>query len=122
MADTETPLQRELGERGLPDPGEEHAPHAAHPSAKEYVRIGIILAVLTGLEVATYYVDVSASILIPTLYALAVVKFVLVVLWFMHLKFDDRRYARFFVMGLTGASTLYLVVLLLFGAFSRGPQ
>ena len=38
--------------------------------------------------------------LIPTLFVLAFVKFVLVVLWFMHLKFDDRRYARFFVMGL----------------------
>ena len=119
MADTETPQQRELGERGMPDPGEEHAPHAVHPSAKEYIRIGIILAVLTALEVATYYVDVSHSILIPTLYALALVKFLLVVLWFMHLKFDDRRYARFFVLGIAGASTLYLVVLLLFGAFSR---
>jgi hypothetical protein len=36
----------------------------------------------------------------------------------MHLRFDDRRYARFFVMGLAGAATLYLIVLLLFGAFS----
>ncbi len=46
-------------------------------------------------------------------------KFLLVVLWFMHLRFDDRRYARFFVLGIAGASTLYLVVLLMFGAFSR---
>jgi hypothetical protein len=44
---------------------------------------------------------------------------VLVVLWFMHLRFDDRRYARFFVMGLAGSATLYLIVLLTFGAFSR---
>lgn len=117
MADSETPLQHELGDR-MPDPGEEHAPHRGHPSAKEYIRIGIILAVLTALEVATYYVNVSRGVLIPTLYVLAVLKFVLVVLWFMHLRFDDRRYARFFVMGLAGAATLYLVVLLLFGAFS----
>jgi hypothetical protein len=34
MADSETPLQRELGER-MPDPGEERAPHHAQPSAKE---------------------------------------------------------------------------------------
>ena len=118
MADTETPLQHELGDR-IPDPGEEHAPHRSHPSAKEYIRIGLILAVLTALEVATYYVDISRGILIPTLYVLALVKFVLVVLWFMHLRFDDRRYARFFVMGLAGSATLYLIVLLTFGAFSR---
>jgi len=117
MAETETPLQHELGDH-MPDPGEERAPHRAHPSAKEYIRIGVILAVLTALEVATYYVEFERALLIPTLFALAVVKFVLVVLWFMHLRFDDRRYARFFVMGIAGAATLYLIVLLLFGAFS----
>lgn len=89
---------------------ESHGP--AHPSPKEYVRIGLILAVLTGLEVAASYTGVSGSILIPTLFILAVVKFAMVVLWFMHLKFDDRRFARFFVLGLSGAAVLYLVVLI----------
>ena len=93
------------------------APHGGHPSAKEYIRIGVILAVLTGLEVAASYLDVSKAVLIPTLFVLAFVKFVLVVMWFMHLKFDDRRYARFFVMGLAGAATLYLIVLILFQVF-----
>jgi caa(3)-type oxidase subunit IV len=94
---------------------ESHGP--AHPSPKEYVRIGLILAVLTGLEVAASYAGVSGSILIPTLFILAVVKFAMVVLWFMHLKFDDRRFARFFVMGLSGAAVLYLVVLITFKVF-----
>ena len=58
-------------------------------------------------------------LLIPTLFALAIVKFAIVVLWFMHLKFDDRRYARFFVMGLACAATLYLVVLITFKVFLR---
>ena len=96
-----------------------HAPRRAgsHPSAKEYVRIGLILAVLTGLEVTATYVDVSGAVLIPTLYVLSIIKFLLVVMWFMHLKFDDRRYARFFVMGLAGAATLYLIVLISFRVF-----
>ena len=59
----------------------------------------------------------SRGILIPTLSVLAIVKFALVVLWFMHLKFDDRRFARFFVMGLSGAAILYLVVLISFRVF-----
>lgn len=117
MADAESRFQEELGAEDLPDPREAHAPHREHPSAKEYIRIGIVLAVLTALEVASYYVDVSTSVLIPTLFVLAFVKFVLVVLWFMHLRFDDRRYARFFVMGLALAATLYLIVLISFRAF-----
>ncbi len=100
-----------------------HAPAAAHgaghPSPKEYVRIGLILFVLTGLEITASYTGVRGAILIPTLFILAIVKFALVVLWFMHLKFDDRRYARFFVMGLAGASILYLIVLISFKVFLR---
>ena len=92
--------------------------HAGHPSPKEYVRIGVILGVLTGLEVGASYAGVSTGILIPTLFILAIVKFALVVMWFMHLRFDDRRYSRFFVMGLSGASILYLVVLISFRVFA----
>jgi hypothetical protein len=36
----------------------------------------------------------------------------------MHLKFDSKTYARFFLMGLAGAITLFLVVLLTFGIWS----
>jgi cytochrome c oxidase subunit IV len=93
------------------------ASHASHPSPKEYVRIGLILGLLTALEVATYYVDVGA-LLVPTLFGLAIVKFALVVMWFMHLKFDSPTYARYFLMGLAGAATLYLVVLITFRVFT----
>jgi len=90
---------------------------ARHPSPKEYVRIAIILGVVTALEVAVYYVDAVRDLLIPLLFLFALIKFTLVVLWFMHLKFDSRTYARFFVMGLAGAITLYLIVLLTFRVF-----
>ena len=89
-----------------------------HPSPKEYVRIAIVLAVVTGGEVGIYYTKVSRGILIPLLFAFAAVKFTLVVLWFMHLRFDSRTYARFFLLGLAGAITLFIVVLLTFRAFS----
>jgi cytochrome c oxidase subunit 4 len=104
-----------------PDSQQEHATAhvGGHPSAKEYVRIGMILAVLTALEVAIAYTDIPHSILIPTLLIFALVKFAIVVLWFMHLKFDDRRFSRLFVMGLSGAAVLYLIVLMTFGVFSR---
>ena len=98
------------------------APHGdafGHPSPREYVRIGLILVVLTAIEVAISYSDFRSAVKIPALLGLAFVKFVLVVMWFMHLKFDDRRYARFFVMGLVLAFTLFLIVLIAFKVFLR---
>jgi cytochrome c oxidase subunit 4 len=89
-----------------------------HPSPKEYVRIAIVLGVVTAMEVGIYYAQISRALLIPALLIFAGIKFVLVVLWYMHLRFDSRTYARFFMIGLAGAVTLYLVVLLTFRAFS----
>ena len=96
----------------------EGASHSAHPGAREYVRIFLILIALTALEVAAVYQHLGKW-LIPTLFVLAGTKFALVVLWFMHLKFDDRRFSRFFLIGLAGAATLYLVVLISFRVFLR---
>jgi cytochrome c oxidase subunit 4 len=89
-----------------------------HPSPKEYIRIAIVLGVITAAEVGIYYLDISRGLLIPLLFLLAAIKFTLVVLWFMHLRFDSRTYARFFVLGLAGAVTLFTVVLLTFRAFA----
>ena len=90
---------------------------ARHPSDSEYIRIALILAFITGLEVAIYYMDLSHAILIPALFFFSLVKFVLVVMWFMHLRFDSRTYSRFFVMGVAGAVTLFLIVLMTFRVF-----
>lgn len=92
---------------------------ARHPSPKEYIRIAIILGVVTAAEVTIYYIDAMRDLLIPLLFLFGALKFMLVVLWFMHLKFDSRTYARFFVMGLAGAVTLFLIVLLTFRVFAR---
>jgi cytochrome c oxidase subunit IV len=119
MADRDSTFEQELAAKGMTDPREAGAPHREHPSAKEYIRIGLILAVLTAFEVWLSYSDLNHTAMIAMLLSAAVIKFALVAMWFMHLRFDDRRYARFFVMGIVGASTLYLIVLLIFGVFSR---
>jgi cytochrome c oxidase subunit IV len=99
---------------------EEHAAsHAGHPGSREYVRIFFILVAITAIEVAIYYVrEEMGGWFLPVLFALMISKFAIVVLWYMHLKFDDRRFSRFFLMGLAGAATLYLVVLISFQVFS----
>ncbi len=117
MGEHETQLQHELGDH-MSDPHEEVA-HAEHPSAKAYIRIGLVLAALTAIEVVTSYSHYSPRLVTAALLVLMFFKFILVVLWFMHLKFDSRRYARFFVMGIAGATTLYVIVLLTFGVFGK---
>jgi cytochrome c oxidase subunit IV len=107
-------LQPDLIAEGAHAPGATHG----HPSPKEYIRIGAILALLTAIEVAASY-TIDGALLIALLLSLAVIKFTIVVMWFMHLKFDDRRYARFFVMGVSLAVTLYLIVLMVSRVFLR---
>ena len=92
---------------------------ARHPSDAEYIRIALILAALTAAEVAVYYFDSVKSLLIPLLFAFAIVKFTLVVLWFMHLKFDNKLYARFFTGGIFFALTVYAIVLLTLRVFQN---
>ena len=111
------PVAHELTPAGVEPVHQDAAAHA-HPSPKEYVRIGVILAVLTAIEVAASY-TIDGALLIVTLLGLAGIKFTIVVMWFMHLKFDDRRYARFFVMGIALAATLYLIVLMVSKVFLR---
>ena len=88
--------------------GHEHA----HPGVWEYVKIALVLAVVTGAEVALYYVPGLGDVpTVAALMVLMVIKFALVVLWFMHLRFDSRLFRRLFVAGVVLAILIYAVVL-----------
>lgn len=90
-----------------------------HPGPAEYVRVAIVLAVATVFEVGLYYLKIPHTALVATLLFLAVAKFALVALWFMHLRFDSRIFRRMFVVGLSLAIGVYMVVLLSFRVFIR---
>jgi cytochrome c oxidase subunit IV len=87
-----------------------------HPGPEIYIRVGIALAVITALEVAVVYVDLVAGVFIGVLLAMSALKFVLVVLWFMHLRFDNRIFSTFFWGGLALAAMLFTVVLATLGS------
>jgi cytochrome c oxidase subunit 4 len=84
-----------------------------HPSELSYVAIAIILAIITSIEVAVYYIELLHPYLLPILLALSVVKFFLVAAYFMHLKFDSKLFVAFFGGGLTLAVSLGLSLILL---------
>jgi cytochrome c oxidase subunit IV len=89
---------------------DEHEDHGHHPTPRDYVRIALILAVLTAMEFSTYVVDFG-GIGIPMLIVLIVIKFILVASWFMHLKFDTKLFSRLMYGGLTAAIILYAVAI-----------
>jgi cytochrome c oxidase subunit 4 len=93
-----------------------------HPRPREYVKIAVILAVLTAIEVAVAYIDALADVLIPVLGALAIAKFAMVVGYFMHLKFDSKLFRYLFVTGLGFALFVFTIVLVLFFGAGGGPN
>lgn len=90
----------------------------ATPTPKQYWLIAFGLAVITAVEIAVAYIEAFDPILVPLLLALSAVKFVVVVGWFMHLRFDLLMYRRFFLFGLIGAPLLFLVTLLTFTGYA----
>ena len=96
---------------------EAHDTEHEHPSDRQYVKIALILGALTALEVATYFESVhnlNDAALYVILIVLMVLKFVYVVAWFMHLKFDSVLFQRIFVAGVVLALGVYLVMLTAF--------
>ncbi len=87
-----------------------------HPDAAEYVKVGLILAVITAVEVAIYYVDALAGALLAILLVLSAAKFVLVALWFMHLRFDNRLLTIAFSSAMVLVAALFVIVLSTLGA------
>ena len=89
----------------------------AHPSDWQYIKIALLLAVLTALEVFTYFESVhnlSDAVLYVVLTVLMVLKFIYVVAWFMHLKFDSMIFRRVFQVGIVMALAVYLIMLTAF--------
>ena len=82
------------------------------------MKVAIILAIVTALEVAIYYVPSIRDFLVPSLLIFAVIKFVMVGAYFMHLKFDSPIFRRFFVVGIVLALAVFGVVLWFF--FTHG--
>ena len=108
--------QAALEDAAARDTSQHQAEHA-HPSDWQYIKIALLLAVLTALEVFTYFESVhnlSDAVLYVVLTVLMVLKFVYVVAWFMHLKFDSMIFRRVFQVGIAMALAVYLIMLTAF--------
>ncbi|HEX6938326.1 MAG TPA: cytochrome C oxidase subunit IV family protein [Longimicrobiales bacterium] len=103
MANNRSVAERELGH-------EEHA----HPGAKTYVLVAAILTIITAAEVAVFYVPALEAALAYILISLSAAKFCLVVMFYMHLRFDSKIFSGVFVAPLTLAILMVISLILLF--------
>ena len=91
-----------------------------HPSWKSYVMIGTVLTVITAAEVAVFYIPALRPVLVPLLLVLSTVKFALVVMFYMHLKFDSPIFSGVFVFPLILAVFVVIALIVLFQVLPHG--
>ena len=82
----------------------DHGSHASpdhaheHPTWKQYKWVALILTVITAFEVWAYYVPalVASPFFVPMLLIMSAAKFVIVVMFYMHLKYDHKLFRALF--------------------------
>jgi cytochrome c oxidase subunit 4 len=107
----------------LPDSaeGQAHVPHDevehAHPTWSTYWKVALILTLITVGEVWAYYVPsfVASRGFVPTLLTLSALKFLIVVMFYMHLKYDHRLFRVLFTGPLLIAGLTLIALMFLFG-------
>jgi cytochrome c oxidase subunit 4 len=103
-----------------------HAPAAAdhgHDESKFqiYVQIAMLLAVITGVEIVGIYLPFAKWIIVTALVVLSVVKFMYVIFYFMHLRWDKPFCTILFFIGLVLAAGTVWALLALFSVKDSLP-
>jgi cytochrome c oxidase subunit 4 len=102
-------------------PADAHAGHHpgehAHPTWSTYWKVATILTVITAVEVWIYYIPtfVASRAFIPALLIMSAAKFVIVVMFYMHLKYDHKLFRALFTGPLIIAVATIVGLLFLFG-------
>jgi len=86
-----------------------------------YIQIAMLLAVITGLELVTVYLPFLKWLLVTVLVVLSTVKFMFVIFYFMHLRWDKAFCTILFFIGLVLAGGTMWALLKLFGADASKP-
>jgi cytochrome c oxidase subunit 4 len=97
-----------------------------HPTFMQYVLVAVILFVITIVEFLLIYEkvginweasDALADTKVPLLIALSAIKFGIVIMFYMHLKYDARLFSGLFVGGLALAISVVFALMGLFRFF-----
>lgn len=78
-----------------------------------FINIALFLAAITGVEIVIIFLPFSYALILGTLAILSVVKFICVILWFMHLIYDKMLLLLLFVVGMVLATGTMIALLAL---------
>jgi cytochrome c oxidase subunit 4 len=92
-----------------------------HPTWSTYWKIALLLTVITAVEVGVYYIKSFrlSGAYVPSLLIMSAVKFVTVVAFYMHLRYDHKLFRALFIAPLVIAIVTIIGLLFLFGVFSH---
>jgi len=90
-----------------------------HPGAGVYILVAVVLIALTAMEIGVFYAPFLQSWLIPLLVILAVLKFILVAMFYMHLHYDNFTFSVLFIFPLLLAALIITSLMLLFVYLGR---
>jgi len=90
-----------------------------HPAGSSlvYLVVAALLTVLTGMEIGIFYVPALRVVLVPLLIVLSGAKFALVVMFYMHLRYDNIGYTIIFVPLLVLAIAIVCTLVALMTVF-----
>ncbi len=92
-----------------------------HPTWKQYKWVALILTLITVVEVWVYYTPFTESpLFVPALLVMSAVKFAIVVLYYMHLKYDHKIFKALFTGPLIVAICTLIALMFLFGHYRHG--
>ena len=97
--------------------GHEGQQEASHPKPLTYVAVAMTLAIITAIEVGIFYVTGLGHGIIPVLVVLSAGKFLLVAMFYMHLRYDAPLFTYFFVGGLVLAAAVIFALMVLSNFF-----
>ncbi len=96
-----------------------HVEEHSHPGPRQYIVIGAILAFITLVEFGVFYLSLDPALMTWVILILSTSKFMLVVGYFMHLKFDDARFSALFFFPFFIMISIAVVLLALFLNLTR---
>ncbi|HEX4208820.1 MAG TPA: cytochrome C oxidase subunit IV family protein [Candidatus Binataceae bacterium] len=85
-----------------------------HPGASVYILVAVVLIILTAMEIGVFYAPFLQVVLVPLLVILAVLKFILVAMFYMHLKYDNWTFTVLFGFPLALAALIITSLMFLF--------
>ena len=107
-----------------------HPSEHSHPRAAVYAKVGLVLFVLTAMEVGLYEITYGEHagafsmdirpFFVPMLLLLSAAKFALVAMFYMHLKQDSKLFSGLFVFPIFIAVVVIVALILLFSI--KHPQ